>query len=211
MEVSCQCLRPLCAWERIPIPTGCGPAAGLVAFRVETVSSSRDSNSRPSSPKHSRCVDYDHPVPNMDCKIKKVKCTLVQALRLSTGRRPHRGSKSIAVIFLDHSTRSGWGVSVTPRPLFNPGKHPVPIVQEAGWAQGPVWTDAENLAPTGVQSVDRPACSQSLYRLRYPAGNMDCSVSTTRFVRKDVSLLSLHLLVQSNSIHCNLCKGNVNF
>jgi hypothetical protein len=27
-------------------------------------------------------------------------------------------------------------VSVTPRPLFTPGKDPVPIVQEAGWAAG---------------------------------------------------------------------------
>ena len=26
------------------------------------------------------------------------------------------------------------------------GKYPVPIVQEAGWAPGPVWTGAENLA-----------------------------------------------------------------
>ena len=28
-----------------------------------------------------------------------------------------------------------------------PGKDPVPIVQESGWAPGPVWTGAENLAP----------------------------------------------------------------
>jgi hypothetical protein len=34
-----------------------------------------------------------------------------------------------------------------PQPLFTPGKDPVPIVQEAGWAPGPVWTGAENLAP----------------------------------------------------------------
>jgi hypothetical protein len=27
-----------------------------------------------------------------------------------------------------------------------PGKDPVPIVQEAGWAPGPVWTGAEELA-----------------------------------------------------------------
>ena len=32
-----------------------------------------------------------------------------------------------------------------PRPLFTP----VPILQEAGWAPGPVWTGAENLAPPG--------------------------------------------------------------
>jgi len=30
---------------------------------------------------------------------------------------------------------------------FIPGKDPVPIVQGAGWAPGPVWTCAENLAP----------------------------------------------------------------
>jgi hypothetical protein len=35
-----------------------------------------------------------------------------------------------------------------PRPLFTPGKDLVPIVQEAGWAPGTVWTGAENLAPT---------------------------------------------------------------
>ena len=56
-----------------------------------------------------------------------------------------------------------------PQPLFTPGKVPVPIVQEAGWALGLVGTDAENLAPTGIRSQDRPARSQSLYRLRYLA------------------------------------------
>jgi hypothetical protein len=48
-----------------------------------------------------------------------------------------------------------------------PGKEPVPIVQEAGWATGPVWTGAENLAPTGIRSPDRPARSQSQRRLSY--------------------------------------------
>jgi hypothetical protein len=51
---------------------------------------------------------------------------------------------------------------------FTPGKNPVPIVQEAGWAPGPVWTCAKNLAPTGIRSPNRPALSQSLYRLSYP-------------------------------------------
>jgi len=60
-------------------------------------------------------------------------------------------------------------VRVTPWPLFNPRKVPVLIVQEAGWAPGPVWTGAENLAATGIRSPDRPAHSQSLYRLSYPA------------------------------------------
>ena len=30
---------------------------------------------------------------------------------------------------------------------FTPGKDPVPIVQEAGWARGSVWIGAEILAP----------------------------------------------------------------
>ena len=55
------------------------------------------------------------------------------------------------------------------RPIFVPGKDPVHIVQEAGWASGPVWTGAENLVPTGIRSPDRPARSQSLYRPRHPA------------------------------------------
>ena len=88
--------------------------------------------------------------------VKCVKCTLVQAQRLCTGRTAHRGSRGIALLFYDHSTRRGWGVSVTPRPLFTPGKDPIPIVQEARWAPRPVWTGAENLAPTGIRSPDRP-------------------------------------------------------
>jgi hypothetical protein len=38
-----------------------------------------------------------------------------------------------------------------------PRKDPVPIVQEAGWSPGPVWTGAENLAFTGIRSPDRQA------------------------------------------------------
>ena len=43
----------------------------------------------------------------------------------------------------------GEGASVTPRPMFTPGKDPVPIAQETGWVPGPVWTRAENLATPG--------------------------------------------------------------
>jgi len=80
---------------------------------------------------------------------RKVKCTLVQALRLCTGRTARRRCRGIALLFLDHGTRKRWGVSATPRPLFIPGKDSVPILQEPGWVPGPVWTGAENLAPPG--------------------------------------------------------------
>ena len=38
---------------------------------------------------------------------KKVKCTLVQALRLCTGLTAHRGIRGLALFFRDHGTR--WG------------------------------------------------------------------------------------------------------
>ena len=119
-----------------------------------------------SRPKHVEIDKYKY-TKNKLCTSKKVKVTLVQALRLCTGRTAHRGIRGIALPFHDHGTRRGWGVSVTPRPLFTPGKDPVPIVQEAGWAPGPVWTAAEKLAPTGIRSPDCPARSQSLYRPSY--------------------------------------------
>jgi len=46
------------------------------------------------------------------------------------------------------------GLTSRPGRNFPPGKDPVPIVQEVGWASGPVWRGAENLAPTGIRSPD---------------------------------------------------------
>jgi len=40
------------------------------------------------------------------------------------------------------------------------------FVQEAGWDPGLLWTGTENLVPTGIRSPDRPARSESLYRIR---------------------------------------------
>ena len=72
---------------------------------------------------------------------------------------------------MTNGTRGGVrGQRHAPAALY-PGKDPVLIVQVAGWAPGPVWTGAENLTPTGILSPDRPARSQPLYRLSYPAHN----------------------------------------
>jgi hypothetical protein len=79
-----------------------------------------------------------------------------------------------------YQTRSGGGIAYSlltsalegggwsaPRPgRFIPGKVPVPIVQEAGWTPGPVWTCAKNLAPTWIRSPEHLARIQS-YRLSY--------------------------------------------
>jgi hypothetical protein len=67
-----------------------------------------------------------------------------------------------------------------PRPgRFTPGKDPVPIVQEAGWASEPVWTGAENLATTEIRSPDRPARNEWLYRLSYP-GSIRSMLNSTK-------------------------------
>ena len=51
-----------------------------------------------------------------------------------------------------------------------PEKDTVPILQEAGWAPGPVWTGRKP-RPNRDSIPDRPALSQSLYRLSYRAHN----------------------------------------
>ena len=66
------------------------------------------------------------------CILKGAKCTPVQALRLCTGRTVHRVSRIIALPFLYHGTRKGWGVCVTPRPLFTR----YPLYRRLGGSQG---------------------------------------------------------------------------
>ena len=81
-----------------------------------------------------------------------------------------RVGRGIPLLFLDHDTRSS-----TPRPHFTPGKDPVPILQEAGWAPGSVWTGGKS-RPHRDSIPDRPARSQSLYRLSYRAHNNNVNV-----------------------------------
>jgi hypothetical protein len=95
-------------------------------------------------------------------------CTLLQALKLCAGRTAHRGNRGTALSLLDHGTEGGEGSASRPSHSLSPGKHSVPIVQEAGWASGLVCTGAENLVLTRIRSLERPARSESLYRLRYP-------------------------------------------
>jgi len=66
-----------------------------------------------------------------------------------------------------------------------PGKDPVPILQEAGWAPGPVWTGGKS-RPHRDSIPNRPARSQSLYRLSYPAHPfMDTIKNNNRKVCRD--------------------------
>jgi len=89
----------------------------------------------------------------------KVKITLQQATKAQWG------SRCIALLFLQPRRQMGWVIRATLRPLYpreRPGTHCT-----GGWVGPPVWTSAENLAPTGIRSPDRPTRSESLYRLSY--------------------------------------------
>lgn len=66
------------------------------------------------------------------------------------------------------SALEGTGLLVSRPGHFAPGKDPIPIVQEVGWASVPVWTGMENFVFTGIRYPDRPVLSESLYRRRYP-------------------------------------------
>ena len=98
-----------------------------------------------------------------------------------------RVGRGVVLLFLDRGTRRGWVVSSTPRPHFTPGKDQVPILQEAGWAPGQVWTGG-NSRPHRDSIPDRPACSQSLYRLSYRAHT---SVSTWTILRAERSCVAI--------------------
>ena len=100
--------------------------------------------------------------------VKSSKDRIRQSVFVTSPGVAQRVGRGIALLFHDRGTRRGWVVSSTPRPYFTPGKDPVAIVQEAGWAPGPIWTGGKS-RPTGIRSPDRPARSQSLYRLSCPA------------------------------------------
>jgi hypothetical protein len=96
----------------------------------------------------------------------KIKCTVVQALSLCTGRTAYRVSRGIALPFHDNGTRKGWGVSVTPRPLSTQGKIRYPLYRRLGGPQGQSGQVRKISPPHRDSILDCPVCSQSLYRLR---------------------------------------------
>jgi hypothetical protein len=92
-----------------------------------------------------------------------------------TGHEGPEGEQSYSsTLFLTSALDGGgWVVNGTPRALYTRGRDPVPIVCEAGWVLGPAWTGTKSLAPsTGIRSSDRPARSESLFRLRHPGPQM---------------------------------------
>ena len=114
------------------------------------------------------------------CNMKKVKWS-----RYRSGVAQRVG-RVIALLFHDCSTRRRRVVSSTSRPHFTTGKDPVPFLQEAWWAPGPVWTGGKS-GPHRDSIPDRPTHSQSLYRLSYPA-HTPCNIVKHKH-RSDIQTL----------------------
>jgi hypothetical protein len=70
---------------------------------------------------------------------------LLSKVRPKEVPKVHRRNRGIGLLIHNlGARRCGWS---SPRPgRFTPGKDPVYIVQEAGWAPGPVWTGAKNIS-----------------------------------------------------------------
>ena len=83
----------------------------------------------------------------------KVNCSLVQALRLCTGRTAHRRSRGIALPFHDHGTKRGEGQRHAPAALYSrerPGTHCT-----GGWVGPRAGLDmCGKSPPTGIRSPD---------------------------------------------------------
>jgi len=66
----------------------------------------------------------------------KVKCTLVQALRLCTGHTAHRERRGLGLLFLDHGTRRGKGLASRPGRSLPLEKTRYPLHRRLGGPQG---------------------------------------------------------------------------
>ena len=62
----------------------------------------------------------------------KVNCTLVQALRLCTGRTTHRGSRGLALLFLDQALEGDEGSASRAGRSLPPGKTRYPFYRRLG-------------------------------------------------------------------------------
>jgi hypothetical protein len=88
------------------------------------------------------------------------------------------GSRCKLYSFFNLTARRKWVVTATYRPFYLPERDPVPILREVRCVSRPVWTSAGNLTPTGIRSPNRPARSESLYRIHYlcPRDETYCTI-----------------------------------
>ena len=123
---------------------------------------------------------------------KKGKVHLCTGTSLCTGRTAQRGSRVIALLFLGHGSRRGWGVSVTPRPLFAPGKTRYSLYMRLGGLQG---------RSGQVRKISPPPEFDPL--TVQPVGSR-CTVTWTR-----CSLICYNKLQKHLSSHFSFCYNRI--
>ena len=75
------------------------------------------------------------------------------------------------------------------------------LVQEVGWAPGPVRMGVEKSTPTGIRSLDRPDRYESPNRLRYPGPQIQKHVRNISSITSEhkpqlLSLTAIRLTLQ---------------
>ena len=97
-------------------------------------------------------------------KVKKVKCTLVQALRLCTGCMAHRGTRGIAFSFLTTALEGGEVSAAHPGRSLPPGKTRYPLYRRLGGPQGRSGQARKILPPPGFDPrTVQPVASHYTY------------------------------------------------
>ena len=119
---------------------------------------------------HTTCINHYSPSTLIQIQLHQLYNPTTLKVKVQFApEHATKGNRGTALIFLFNlGARWGWMVNTTPWPLDPQEGELVPHVQEAGWVPGPTWTGAENLAPTGIPSPERPVRSESSYRLCYP-------------------------------------------
>jgi hypothetical protein len=117
-------------------------------------------------------------VPLMHMGESKVECTLVQSLRLCTGRTAHRGSRALALLFLNHGTRRGEGSASRPGRSLPPRKTRYPLYMRLGTHGG-----SEGIIPLFLNFNTRWRSVVSL--MPCPGQPTPCSVQTDLSARPD--------------------------
>jgi hypothetical protein len=146
-----------------------------ISFRISTTSGTTANNvstrlgclnTRPLQRKGGPWVKHDS---ELTVPLFKKKLTIWFKSRIWTFKHMAKGEVTVLLLFLNLDVRcDGWW---TPRPVRSASRerNPVPIVQEAGWGPS-IGLNAcgKTRLPLGFEPPNRPARSESLYRLSYP-------------------------------------------
>ena len=141
----------------------------------------------------------------------KGKCKFL----LRTDHKGPEGEQMYSSTLPSTSALDGTGGQHHAPAALPPGKTRCSLYRRLGGPQGPVWTSAENLAPTRIRSQDRPARSESLYRLSYPGPIYTITLCNFRIISRicgggelNWCLSPAHLCCKYNFIVFSCCWGN---